>query len=95
MALKKSIKEFADFLGDQESILDHSYPRIAQKIELLWRYNEIYLYLDQMMVVEKGRERSGFPLAVMKEFQALREIHVRLYGEIAVNDLVNKPVWRG
>lgn len=95
MALKNSIKEFAAFLGDQESVLDHSYPRIAAKIELLWRHNEVYLYLDQMMVVEKGRERSGFPLAVMKEFQALREIHARLYGEITANGLVNKPVWRG
>lgn len=95
MALKNSIKEFAAFLGDQESILDHSYPRIAEKIELLWCYNEVYLYLDQMMVVEKGRERNGFSLAVMKEFQALREIHARLYGEVAVNDMGSKPVWRG
>ncbi len=95
MALKNSIKEFAAFLGDQESILDQSYPRIAEKIELLWHHNEIYLYLDQMMVVEKGRERGGFPLEVMKEIQVLREIHVRLHGEVTVNNMSNKPVWRG
>lgn len=95
MALKNSIKEFADFLGDQASVLDQSYPRIADKVELLWGHNEIYLYLDQMMVVEKGRERSGFPFTVMKEFQVLREIHVRLHGEVAVNNISSKAVWRG
>ncbi|MDT8363417.1 MAG: hypothetical protein RQ714_02040 [Nitrosomonas sp.] len=95
MALKNSIKEFADFLGDRESLLDQSYPRIAEKIELLWRHNEVYLYLDQIMVVEKGRERSGFPLEVMKEFQVLREIHAKLYGETTVNNMGSKPIWRG
>lgn len=95
MALKNSIKEFSASLGNQESILDGSYPRIAEKIELLWGHNELYLYLDQMMVVEKGRERNGFPLAVMKELQILREIHTRLYGEFIVNSMNSKPVWRG
>ena len=94
--VKNSITAFSDsLLGDQESILDQSYLRIAQKIESLWRHNAIYLYLDQLMVVEKGRERSGFPFAVIKELQLLREIHARLYGEVSENGIKHKPIWWG
>ncbi len=80
MALKNTIKEFSVFLGDRESILDKDYARIAGQIELLWGYEEFYRYLERLLVVEKERDRDGFPLEVILELDKLREIHERLFA---------------
>jgi hypothetical protein len=75
MTLKNTIKEFADFIGDRESILDRDYPRIANQIALLWGYIELSLYLEKLLIVEKGRNRAGFSFEVIQELDKLKDIH--------------------
>lgn len=62
MSLKKSINEFGDHLGDKESLLEKNYPRIAEIIQLHWGYKEIYQYINKLLVVDKNRDRQGFPV---------------------------------
>lgn len=79
MSLKNSIKEFKVYLGNKESVLDMQYPRIAQAIQLQWGYHEIYSYLNKLLVVEKDRNRNGFPLEVLQEIHVLQQIHEKLF----------------
>ncbi len=79
MSLKNSIKEFKAYLGDKESIIDKEYQRIAETIQLHWGYNEIYSYLNKLLVVEKDRNRNGFPLEVLQEIYVLQQIHEKLF----------------
>lgn len=79
MTLKNTIKEFAAFLGARESILDRNYPRIVDQIKLLWGYTEFSLYLEKLLVTEKGRDRVGFSFAVIQELDKLKEIHERQF----------------
>lgn len=79
MSLKNSIKEFKAYLGDNESLLDVSFPRISEMIELHWGYKELYLYINKLLVVDKDRNRAGFPLEVIQEIYTLQEIHEKLF----------------
>lgn len=76
MPLKNTIKEFAAFMGEQESVLDRDYPRVADQIMLLWGYAELALYLDKLLVIEKGRSRTGFSFEAIQELDKLKEIHI-------------------
>ena len=67
MSLKESINEFNSLLGDSESLLDKNYPIIVQAISLHWGYKEIYLYINKLLIVDKGRSRGRFPLEVLQE----------------------------
>jgi hypothetical protein len=56
--------------------LTRRYPRIANKIALLWRrVARCEEYLDELVVDRRGG-RKGFPLAIAQELTALR----RYYG---------------
>ncbi|ABI58523.1 hypothetical protein [Nitrosomonas eutropha] len=79
MTLKSTIKEFAAFLGNQESILDRDYPRVVDQSRLLWGYAEFSLYLEKLLVTEKGRDRGGFSFEVILELDKLKEIHERRF----------------
>lgn len=79
MSLKNSIKEFKVYLGDRESLLDTNYQRIAEMIKIHWGYKEIYLYINKLLVVDKDRNRQGFPLEVLQEIYTLQEIHEKLF----------------
>jgi hypothetical protein len=82
MALKNTIKEFQTYLGDNESLIDKNHKNIAGKILLLWGYPEFYELMEQLLVVEKDRERSGFSLDVIMEFNELLEIHEHKFPRI-------------
>lgn len=79
MSLKNSIKEFKAYLGDRESLLDTNYQRISEMIKLHWGYKEIHLYIKKLLVVDKDRNRQGFPLAALQEIYTLQEIHNKLF----------------
>ncbi len=79
MSLKNSIKEFKAFLGDKESLLDKSYPRVVETIKLHWGYKEFYLCINKLLVVEKNQNRQGFPLEVLQEIYKLQEIHEKVF----------------
>jgi len=87
MTLKKTIKEFQTYLGDRESQIDKDHKNIAGKILLLWGYPEFYELMEQLFVVEKGRERTGFSLDVIMEFNVLLEIHEHKFPEIKPTSL--------
>ena len=48
-------------------------------IKLHWGYKEIYLYINKLLVVDKDRNRQGFPLEVLQEIYTLQEIHEKLF----------------
>ncbi|MCC8997435.1 MAG: hypothetical protein LM517_10415 [Nitrosomonas sp.] len=79
MLLKSTIKEFSNQLGDKDSLLDVNYPRIAEKILLHWGYKEFYPFIEKLLVVEKDRNRQGFPLEVLEEIFLLQEIHEKKF----------------
>ncbi|MCE7913693.1 MAG: hypothetical protein DYH15_03215 [Nitrosomonas sp. PRO4] len=79
MSLKNSIKEFKAYLGDSESLLDLSYPKVVEMIKLHWGYKELYTYVNKLLVVEKERNRRGFPLEVIQEIYTLLEIHEKIF----------------
>jgi len=84
MSLKRSINEFGAYLGDKESLLEKNYPRIAEMIQLHWGYKEIYQYINKLLVVDKDRDRQGFPVQVLQEIYKLQEIHERLFPDLEV-----------
>ena len=81
MALKSTIREFAAYLGDQESVLDRDYSRVADQLELMWGHAEFYRCLEKLLVMEKGQNRAGFPFEAILEFDKLKEIHECLYPQ--------------
>jgi len=87
MTLKNTIKEFQAYLGDNESIIDKNHKNIAGKILLLWGYPEFYELMEQLLVVEKDRQRAGFSLDVIMEFNELLEIHQHKFPKIKPTSL--------
>lgn len=60
------------------SALEKHFPRIADKITLMWGAEEFPEFLSGLMIDNRG-DRQGFPLAVIEEMMFLNEIHdVRL-----------------
>jgi len=56
-----------------------SFPRVVKTITGLWRYSEGQKYLEELIMVEDGRRRAGFPLEAQEElmflYQLLMEQH--------------------
>jgi hypothetical protein len=55
------------------SIIWEQFPRIGEKISMMWGYVELQNYLSTIIVDERGG-RQGFPKPVLA---ALMEIHTR------------------
>ena len=87
MTLKNTINEFQAYLGDNESLIDKNHQNIAGKILLLWGYPEFYELMEQLFVVEKDRQRAGFSLDVIMEFNELLEIHQHKFPKIKPTSL--------
>lgn len=81
MTLKSTIAEFGACLGDKESILDKNYQRIAEQIKLLWGYDEFLIFVEKLMLVEKERNRGGFPYEVILELNILQDIHRKNFSK--------------
>lgn len=79
MSLKDSIKEFKVYLGGEPSLLDTHYQRIADMILLHWSYPEFDDYINKLLVVDKSRNRQGFPPEVLEEILALQRIHEKIF----------------
>ena len=59
--------------GGQPAAVE-AFPRVVKTITALWRYAEGTKYLEQLILVEEGRNRSGFPTEVQEEIIFLYEI---------------------
>lgn len=79
MTGKDIITEFGALLGKGESELERNHPRIVEQIKLLWGYEEFYLYLNRLLIVERERNRQGFSPEVILELDKLREIHEKQF----------------
>lgn len=47
------------------------FPRIYERIELLWGYPELNSYLNKLMVSDRAEKRAGFPFEVIKELVSI------------------------
>ena len=51
-----------------------SFPRVVKTITGLWRYTEGKNYLEELIVVEGGKRRAGFPVEVQDELMFLYQL---------------------
>ncbi len=51
-----------------------SFPRVVKTITGLWRYTEGQKYLEELIVVEGGKRRAGFPVEVQDELMFLYQM---------------------
>jgi hypothetical protein len=58
--------------GDPAAI--ESFPRVVKTITGLWRYSEGKKYLEELIVVEGGKRRAGFPVEVQDELMFLYQL---------------------
>jgi hypothetical protein len=53
-----------------------SFPRVVKTITGLWRYSEGKKYLEELIVVEGGQRRAGFPIEVQDELMFLYQMQL-------------------
>jgi hypothetical protein len=58
--------------GDPAAV--ESFPRVVKTITGLWRYSEGKKYLEELIVVEGGKHRAGFPVDVQDELMFLYQL---------------------
>jgi hypothetical protein len=51
-----------------------SFPRVAKTITGLWRYAEGLKYLEELIMVEGGQRRAGFPVDAQEELIFLHQL---------------------
>ena len=51
-----------------------SFPRVVKKITGLWRYIEGLEHIEELMMVEGDRSRTGFPLEALEEVMFLHQL---------------------
>jgi len=58
--------------GDPAAV--ESFPRVVKALTGLWRYSEGQKYLEELIVVEGGKHRAGFPVEVQDELMFLYQL---------------------
>ena len=53
-----------------------SFPRVVKTISGLWRYSEGQKYLEELIMVEGGKRREGFPVEAQEELMFLYQLLV-------------------
>ncbi|MFT5505267.1 MAG: hypothetical protein ACI845_000169 [Gammaproteobacteria bacterium] len=51
-----------------------SFPRVVKTVTGLWRYSEGQKYLEELIMVEGGKRREGFPVEVQDELMFLYQL---------------------
>ena len=62
------------------SALEKRFPRIVDKIVLMWGTTEFSTYLNTMIIDNRG-DRQGFPFDVLEEMMFLTSLHDFRRGE--------------
>jgi hypothetical protein len=70
-------------------IIGEKFPKILERIELLWCSLELHRYLEQTLFTDRSN-RQGFPKDVM---QALGEIHVEHTRILKLKKMISEDVW--
>ena len=60
------------------SIIWEKYPRIGEKISLMWGYVELQDYLSTIILDERG-DRQGFPTSVLAALMEVHKHHSRMF----------------
>ena len=61
-----------------------SFPRVIKTITGLWRYSEGQKYLEELIVVEGGKRREGFPVEAQDELMFLYQLLVDQHRILAI-----------
>jgi type II secretory ATPase GspE/PulE/Tfp pilus assembly ATPase PilB-like protein len=60
------------------------FPRLAKKIDSLWGDSEAIVYINQLLLPERG-ERHGFSVKVLDELTTLKQIHTFRYPDASLS----------
>jgi len=66
------------------SIIWEQYPRIGEKISLMWGYVELQKYLSTIVLDERGG-RLGFPKPVLAALLEIHRRHAKMFPEDNIN----------
>jgi len=61
-----------------------SFPRVVKTITGLWRYSEGQKYLEELIMMEDGRRRAGFPLEAQEELMFLYQLLVEQHRILSI-----------
>jgi hypothetical protein len=64
---------------DPLAVIAAGYPRIAERIGILWGTPQLDAYLDQLLIDDRGN-RQGFPPPVVAALLEISGQHQRQYG---------------
>lgn len=51
-----------------------AFPRVVKSLTGLWRYSECQKYLEELILVEGGGKRQGFPVDVQEELMFIYQL---------------------
>ncbi len=71
-----------------KDLVQQKFPRIAEKIALLWGSLELHKYFEQTLFAD--RQRQGFPFDVMEAMGELHDEHQRILMQ---KGLLRRDVW--
>ncbi len=61
-----------------------SFPRVIKTITGLWRYSEGQKYLEELILVEGGKKREGFPVDAQDELMFLYQLLLDQHRILAI-----------
>ncbi len=61
-----------------------SFPRVIKTITGLWRYSEGQKYLEELILVEGGKRREGFPVEAQDELMFLYQLLLDQHRILAI-----------
>lgn len=61
-----------------------SFPRVIKTITGLWRYREGQKYLEELILVEGGKRRQGFPVEAQDELMFLYQLLLDQHRILAI-----------
>ena len=64
--------------GLPESSVEQKFPRIAQKLTLVWRSEACALFIKDLVVNSDRDSRQGFPVEIIEDLMMLYEINETL-----------------
>jgi hypothetical protein len=59
-------------------VLATSYPHIAERIDLMWSYQELNVYLASLTLQNRDLPRAGFPVEALVEISKVQEDHLMI-----------------
>lgn len=61
-----------------------SFPRVVKTITGLWRYSEGQKYLEELIMIEGGQRRAGFPVEAQEELMFLYQLLVEQHQILSI-----------